>query len=75
MVQPDVMKEDGCHQNISFTEPANIQKHEIILSWNDTCDESGWEIGSLAYGWGGEAWKGVGSIQPSAHTYLKIQRR
>ena len=35
------------------------------MTW---CDESGWEIGSLAYGWGGEAWKGVGLIQPSALT-------
>ena len=27
MLQPDVMKKDGWHQNISFKEPANIQKH------------------------------------------------
>ena len=25
MIRPDVMKEDGWHQNIPFTEPANIQ--------------------------------------------------
>ena len=31
MLRPDVMKEDGWHQNIPFTEPANIQKHEIVL--------------------------------------------
>ena len=59
MVQPDMMKKDGCHQNIllrsllTFRNTRNCSKNEI--SWNDTtwCDESGWEIGSLAYGWGG----------------------
>ena len=31
MAQPDVMKEDDCHQNIPFTEPTNIQKHQILF--------------------------------------------
>ena len=31
MVQPDMMKEDGCHQNIPFTEPANSKLQEIVL--------------------------------------------
>ena len=31
MVRPDVMKEDGWHQKIPFTDPANIQKQEIAL--------------------------------------------
>ena len=34
MVQPYVMKEDGWHQNIPFTGPANIQKQEIVLNRN-----------------------------------------
>ena len=41
-VRIDVMKEDGCHQNIPFMETANIQKHKMKthskneISWNDT---------------------------------------
>ena len=36
MVGPEVMKEDGWHQNISFTEPANIQKHKkLFQKWNE----------------------------------------
>ena len=31
MVQPDVMKEADWHQNIPFTEPANIQKHKKLF--------------------------------------------
>ena len=31
MVQPDVMKEDGFHQNIPFTEPAKIQKYKKLF--------------------------------------------
>ena len=31
MLRPDVMKEDGWHQNIPFTEPANIQKHKKLF--------------------------------------------
>ena len=31
MVQLDVMKEDGWHQNMPFTEPANIQEHKKMF--------------------------------------------
>ena len=31
MVQPDVTKEDGSHQNIPFTEPDNIQKQKKLF--------------------------------------------
>ena len=31
MVQLDVMREDGWHQNIPITKPANIQKHKKLF--------------------------------------------